>query len=98
MKASVENIDNLKLKWDNLCKTLNLPLDLSYYWFCIIRDFYQQSWRQYHTLNHIDNFTELGTKYYEMGKIKDYVNCLLTIWFHDIIYVPTRGDNEDVNN
>ena len=69
---------------------------MAYYWWCIIRDLYQQQWRKYHTLNHIDKFTTLGTKYYNDGVIKDYVNCLLTIWFHDIIYVPTRKDNEDV--
>ena len=96
MKASVDNIQGLKNRWDNLSKTINLDTEKSDYWFCIIRDFYQQLWRRYHTLNHIDRFTELGTKYSEDGKIKDYVNCLLTLWFHDIIYVPTRGDNEDV--
>lgn len=93
MKKSVKNIENVYKKWISICEILNLSLQVSDYWFGLIRDLYQQSWRKYHTLNHIDVFTDLGVEHKNI--IKDYLNFMLSVFFHDVIYTPTRGDNED---
>jgi predicted metal-dependent HD superfamily phosphohydrolase len=64
-------------------------------WFSIIRDLHMQTWRKYHNLNHIYIFIKLAYDYKD--KIKDHSSVLFSIWFHDIIYTPSRSDNEEVN-
>lgn len=70
--------------------------NVSVYWFSKIRDYYSQTWRKYHNLNHIYDYL---SKFNEVHKLFsdqiDYINCCLTIWFHDIIYTPSRPDNEE---
>lgn len=91
-------------KWNNLTNQLQINNTDSYYWFSILRDFYSQFWRKYHTLNHIFDFIKIFDEYNlteNAGKdkiiIEDKLNFYLAIWFHDVIYVPSRKDNEEVN-
>ena len=70
-------------------------MDKTLYWFSVLRDLYMQSWRNYHSLNHIHTYTTQAVNFHKDGKIKDLLNILLAIWFHDSIYVASRGDNED---
>ena len=103
-------------KWNNLTNQLQINNTDSYYWFSILRDFYSQFWRKYHTLNHIfdfiKNFDEFNSKIKsnknknknkdkdkeKKDMIEDKLNFYLAIWFHDVIYVPSRTDNEEVKN
>ncbi|MFM7857770.1 MAG: hypothetical protein ACKO96_39075, partial [Flammeovirgaceae bacterium] len=81
--------------WLKLCISINISTEKSIFWFSILRDLYMQSWRKYHSLNHIFTYTSLIENAYKNGKINDYVNIALAVWFHDSIYVSSRGDNED---
>jgi predicted metal-dependent HD superfamily phosphohydrolase len=74
---------------------LKVPEDISLNWFGQVRDLYSQSWRKYHNLNHLYHFVSQADQLFTEQKIKNYVNTLLAIWFHDIIYIPSRKDNED---
>ena len=83
-------------KWNNLTNKLQINNNDSYYWFSLLRDFYSQFWRKYHTLNHIYEFIQVSESLnYNM---EDSLNFYLAIWFHDVIYVPSRKDNEEVSN
>lgn len=81
-------------KWNNLMNKLQINNNDSYYWFSQLRDFYSQFWRKYHTLNHIYEFTQVFESL--NLKLEDSLNFYLAIWFHDVIYVPSRKDNEEV--
>lgn len=82
-------IDTLKPKWDNLCQRLNISSS----GFDEIVNHYSEAHRSYHTLNHINHCLQ------ELTPIKA---CLinpkaveLALWFHDIIYVIGKSDNEE---
>lgn len=83
-------------KWNNLTNKLQINNNDSYYWFSQLRDFYSQFWRKYHTLNHIYEFIQIFESL--NIKLEDSLNFYLAIWFHDVIYVPSRKDNEEVKN
>lgn len=81
--------------WKNMTNKLQINNTDSFYWFSLLRDLYSQFWRKYHTLNHIYDFI----KTFEVleFQLEDSLNFYLAIWFHDVIYVPSRTDNEEVN-
>jgi predicted metal-dependent HD superfamily phosphohydrolase/phosphopantetheine adenylyltransferase len=64
------------------------------YWWSVVRDLYSQPWRKYHNLNHIEYSLKI-LKNLKDDHIKDYFSTIFAIWFHDIIYVPSRKDNEE---
>ncbi len=74
---------------------INLSKETTELWFSILRDLYMQFWRKYHSLNHIYIYYSLIETAFKDGKIKDYINIALAAWFHDSIYVSSRGDNEE---
>ena len=61
-------------------------------WWWILFNFYQQSQRYYHTLDHIQHLLKNCTRY--SAKLENVTVVLLAIWFHDVIYDPTLLDNE----
>lgn len=77
---------------------LDITKENSIKWFSIIRDFYVQSWRKYHSINHILNFVKSFEKINKENPqlIKDKISVFYAIIFHDIIYTPSRNDNEEV--
>jgi predicted metal-dependent HD superfamily phosphohydrolase len=54
---------------------------------------YEESQRYYHTLTHIENLLALFEQYQD--KITDPTTVYFAIWFHDLVYNPTRNDNEE---
>lgn len=57
-----------------------------------IENNYSAKSRYYHNLKHLENiFTELDKV---ESKIKDLDTLLFAIYYHDIIYIPTKSDNE----
>lgn len=95
-EINTEKLELLYSLWHKLLfHSLSLDLVIISKWFSIIRDLYMQSWRKYHTLTHIYHFITLAVNYISDKKIKDKINPLLAIWFHDVIYTPTRLDNEE---
>lgn len=57
-----------------------------------IQQHYSESHRHYHTLSHLENLIR------ELEQVKssisDYTTVLLAVFYHDIIYDPGSGDNE----
>lgn len=62
----------------------------------VLLGMWNESHRHYHNLNHLLSLTEDIDNIYK-GKVseKEYEKLILTSLFHDIIYDPTRTDNEE---
>ena len=90
----LEKINKLYADFKNLCNNLICQNeDLINYWWDEILNRYTKKWKYYHNLNHIYSFIELYDKYNNL--IENEKNeFLLSIFFHDIIYIPSRNDNE----
>ncbi len=95
IKDQLQNISECYKNWLNICDSINLSKEKTEIWFSILRDLYMQFWRKYHSLNHIYIYYSLIETAFKDGKIKDYINIVLAAWFHDSIYVSSRGDNEE---
>ena len=93
---SLDKIDELYSVFSNLCNDLLKIEDKNVvdYWWQEILEHYTKKWKYYHNLNHIYSFVELFEKY--NNNIQNYKSeFLISIFFHDIIYLPSRNDNED---
>jgi len=57
---------------------------------------WNESQRYYHDINHLTSLTEDIDRLYK-GKVseKEYEKLILTAVFHDIVYDPTKNDNEE---
>ena len=55
-------------------------------WFDVIFNFYSESHRYYHTLNHIESILRLIIDYSRY--LPNATSILFATWFHDIIYNP----------
>lgn len=83
---------SLAKQWSQLCDDLQLKRELcDSYWQEIYRH-YGGAERHYHNLQHIEELLQWVTIYAD--KIVDKEILQLSIWYHDIIYVPGRKDNE----
>ena len=90
----IEKINKIYSEFNNLCINIKCEnKDLISYWWNEILNNYTKKWKYYHNLNHIYSFIELYDKYNYLIE-KDKNEFLLSIFFHDIIYVPSRNDNE----
>ena len=93
---SLDKINKLYSVFSNLCNDLLKIEDKNVvdYWWQEILEHYTKKWKYYHNLNHIYSFVELFEKY--NNNIQNYKSeFLISIFFHDIIYIPSRNDNED---
>ena len=93
---SIEKINKLYSDFSNLCMNLlkiENKNDVDYWWHEIMEN-YTKKWKFYHNLNHVYSFVNLFEKYNKF--INNYKNeFLISIYFHDIIYIPSRNDNEE---
>ena len=90
----IEKINKICNDFKNLCKDIQCENDdLVSYWWHVILNHYTKKWKFYHNLNHIYSFVELYEKYNNLIQ-KEKNEFLISIFFHDIIYVPSRNDNE----
>ena len=93
---SIEKINKLYSDFSNLCMNLlkiENKNDVDYWWHEILEN-YTKKWKFYHNLNHVYSFVNLFEKYNK--SINNYKNeFLISIYFHDIIYIPSRNDNEE---
>lgn len=62
----------------------------------MLLEMWNEPQRSYHNLDHLSNLREMIVKDFIDGKITEKImeKLLLTSLFHDIIYDPTRKDNE----
>ena len=93
---SLDKINKLYSVFSNLCNDLLKIEDKNVvdYWWREILEHYTKKWKYYHNLNHIYSFVELFEKY-NNNKQNYKSEFLISIFFHDIIYIPSRNDNED---
>lgn len=61
-------------------------------WIKEVRRRYSEPQRHYHTNEHIDSMLLLANKH--ASHINDPEAVRLAIYFHDVVYDPTRSDNE----
>ncbi|MEJ2294263.1 MAG: hypothetical protein P8Y23_05790 [Candidatus Lokiarchaeota archaeon] len=83
----------MKSLWKDLVLKYSNDLDFIEKLYKIIEKRYDSSNRHYHNLTHI-NLMLSEVKRFE-NRIDDYDSVLFAIWFHDIIYDPLKGDNEE---
>jgi predicted metal-dependent HD superfamily phosphohydrolase len=61
----------------------------------MILSMWNESHRYYHTQNHLlDLIEQINEKRNQLPQ-KDYEKLIITALFHDIVYDPTRSDNEE---
>jgi predicted metal-dependent HD superfamily phosphohydrolase len=82
----------LAKRWYKLMEELKLDESVGSKWWRVIRCRYSERQRFYHTLDHLD---DMFCRYDEVSAhVISTVVVQLSIFFHDIIYDPLRGDNE----
>jgi predicted metal-dependent HD superfamily phosphohydrolase len=87
--------DKLAHRWFTLAEELQLEDPAGSKWWRMIRRHYSERQRYYHTLNHLDDMFRHFDEVSSSGDaVVDPIVVQLSIFFHDIIYDPRRGDNE----
>jgi predicted metal-dependent HD superfamily phosphohydrolase len=80
-------------QWRKLMQELGVPAELSETWWSTVAAYYTEPHRHYHTLSHImamlKGLQSLGLQPHRPHLV------LLAIFFHDIIYDPKSGTNEE---
>ncbi len=76
-----------------LCKDASVDEYTAWEYFSTIRDLYSQTWRKYHNLSHIYRYIKSVVNHKD--KLSDINSILFSVWFHDVIYTPSRNDNEE---
>jgi predicted metal-dependent HD superfamily phosphohydrolase len=87
----MKKFDELKKKWGSLARKYS-SADLAAALWNEIEKHYTDPGRFYHTLEHIEKLLDLFDEY--KTQLSDPDTVQFAIWYHDIIYVPGRGDNE----
>lgn len=79
-------------QWLQLCDDLQLKMEFRDSYWQEIESHYSGTERHYHNLWHIEELLKWMAVY--ENQILDKEVLQLSIWYHDIIYVPGRKDNE----
>lgn len=85
-------IPSLAKQWLQLCEDLELKVEFRDRYWEELSSHYGGADRHYHNLQHIEELLQWVAIYAD--RIIDKEILLLSIWYHDIIYVPGRKDNE----
>ncbi len=98
IKIIEEKLDDSKLGfieevWDMLSYQLSIPKVDSRKILEEVISKYSEPHRSYHNLSHIYSLLMMAEEYYDF--IENPVLFELSIWFHDLIYDPSRNDNEE---
>jgi predicted metal-dependent HD superfamily phosphohydrolase len=56
---------------------------------------YNENYRHYHNELHIKNLLKSSAKF--SHKLEDIHSLYLMIWYHDVVYKPKNGDNEEMS-
>jgi len=82
---------SLRQRWAWLAtEVLRMGPELASDWWRVIRDKHCEAHRHYHTLSHLEEMLYYGDQF-ELARPDSF---FLAVFFHDIIYEPTRKDNE----
>lgn len=82
----------LKQTWETLCKKYTSDTALINSLWQELEQAYTASDRHYHTLDHLAYMLDLASKY--KPDAHTYTILAFAIFYHDIVYNPTRNDNE----
>eukprot|EP00434_Breviolum_minutum_P025657 symbB.v1.2.022672.t1/scaffold1992.1/size93445/3 len=85
--------DRLKLRWEELCKSLGVSKDMEMKWWDVLETRYTESQRAYHTLSHLDEMFGYFQEHFKL--ISDAASVSLAIFFHDVIYDPRSGSPQN---
>ena len=79
------------MKYQDLLNKYKIKANLE-----MLLDMWNESHRSYHGLNHLMDISDMILEDFLNKKIneKTYEKLILTNLFHDIVYNPTRNDNE----
>ncbi|MEZ4781674.1 MAG: hypothetical protein R2816_08955 [Flavobacteriaceae bacterium] len=86
-------IEWLKEEWINLTSRYCKDISLRNEFWDEIRSCYSEKSRYYHNLKHIYNILLQADEM--KSKIEDFDALKLAIWYHDIIYKPSKKNNEE---
>ncbi|MBL7999168.1 MAG: hypothetical protein JNL32_11075 [Candidatus Kapabacteria bacterium] len=87
--------DILKSSFQHLVSAYTDDIELNDSLWIDIVTAYSEQWRHYHTLCHLElMLLELQNVKY---LINDWNSVLFALFYHDIVYLPTRTDNEEVS-
>ena len=75
-----------------LLEKYNIKADVN-----MLLDMWNESHRHFHTLDHLNDIIDQIKEFKSYSSLsnKEYEKLLLTALFHDIIYEPTKQDNEE---
>ena len=91
---TIEKLDKMNFIFKNLLNDLKCENeDLISFWWNEIVEKYTKKWKYYHNINHIYSFIELYNKYNNLIESNKY-DFLISIFFHDIIYIPSKNNNK----
>lgn len=81
-------IRELEAQWGDLCQAQD-GAEV----FSLLAQFYGEPHRAYHNLGHIKALLRLCAEY--QNHLSDFDAVRYAVWFHDAIYNPQKGDNEE---
>jgi len=92
--------EQIKPHWDDVVRWARLCTTAAERWWLYLQQRHSEPQRAYHTLNHlaelVKHFADIDIPPEKGGCDNRYV-ILLTIFFHDLVYDPKRGDNEELS-
>lgn len=89
---SPEKLDGLQRGWVHLLAGYAVEPTTAYPPFDRLVAAYSEPHRRYHTLEHLGEMFRVGSR---LMRFANHANAVqLAVWFHDIVYDPTRSDNE----
>src|SRR5918912_1569268 len=91
MEPATEHL--LQTEWARLLVGLGCPPGACQSTFADLAGRYREPWRYYHTLDHVAAVLEEVRSL--RGGAPEVPALLLAAWFHDAVYDPRAGDNEE---
>ena len=91
-KNPFEGANFLFTRWRDIASSISIAEDKGIEIFTLLGVQYKETTRYYHNWKHIKVMLRSLDDYPE--NINDILSIELAIWFHDVIYIPFRKDNE----
>ena len=86
---------NVDILWREFVNKHNLQDQVTNRWLRNIKSHYKEPQRYYHTISHIQQMLDLFLTF--RGTLNNPDAVFLAILFHDVIYNPRAGDNEELS-
>lgn len=86
-------VESLETRWMVFAKSLKAEPRMADEAFMTLLGAYDAPSRQYHSLTHIHACLNVMDKYVPLSRETPHIE--MALWWHDLVYVPQRGDNEE---